>query len=397
MKRITAIILVFLTILTFAMPKSYAEIASPSTLGEDLNSVSSNDLEDEMENGTASYTSEDADGTSSKKTKSFSSKSKSTGKNVLRFLMLILTFIPKIGNFIIREATNTGEDFTIIGLLSNKFDLFGINFWEDDTGRNNDLVNSIRDNVAKWYVGVRDIAAIIIMIILLYTGLRMALLMATGDTASAKQIARYKEMLINWVIGIILIFVIHLLMIATIYLSNMMIKLLVKVTETSINSNIETQIIDKTYNGLFKNETTSGHPVYFFITYCVLTYYEIKFFVVYLLRTFKIYFYVVISPLVCATYPLDKMRDGRAQGFQNWWTEFFTEVIRQPIQLFVFTVFVLSADEIFISQPLLFVILIGLISNIERVVNGIILRRRGTFTKELKDVRVNDLVPTLKK
>ena len=41
MKRITAIILVFLTILTFAMPKSYAEIASPSTLGEDLNSVSS--------------------------------------------------------------------------------------------------------------------------------------------------------------------------------------------------------------------------------------------------------------------------------------------------------------------------------------------------------------------
>ena len=91
------------------------------------------------------------------------------------------------------------------------------------------------------------------------------------------------------------------------------------------------------------------------------------------------------------------MRDGRAQGFQNWWTEFFTEVIRQPIQLFVFTVFVLSADEIFISQPLLFVILIGLISNIERVVNGIILRRRGRFTKELNDVKVNDLVPTLKK
>lgn len=290
-------------------------------------------------------------------------------------------------------TANTGETFTIINLLSNKYDLFGINFWEEDTGRNKDTVNSIRQNVSKWYVGVRNIAAVIIFILLLYTGIRIAILIASGDSASPRQIARYKEMLIDWLISLCLIFVVHILMITTIYFSNLLINVILKTTGTSLDSNIETKIIDKTVDGLWGNSTTENHPVYFFIVYCILTFYEVKFMVVYLTRTFKIYFYVVISPIVCATYSADKLRDGKAQGFQNWWTEFFREVFKQPIQLLIFSIFVLSADEIFQKVPILFVIILSLTSNIERVANSIIMSRRSAFNQELKDVKIKDLMP----
>lgn len=395
MKKITAILLIMLTVLGILTVNSYADTTPPSTLGEDLNATSKNDIEKEMNEGSATYTSEDENGNVSVKTKKLSAKH-GIGTGILRALALILSFIPKLGNYIIQLTANTGGTFTIINLLSNKYDLFGINFWETDTGNNDDMVNSIRENVARWYTGVRNIAAVIILILLLYTGLRMALLLVTGDGASPKQMAKYKQMLIDWLIGICLIYIVHILMILTIYISNIFVNMIVKATSGAIDTNIETQIVDETFNGLFKNGATANHPVYFFIVYCMLTYYEVKFFVVYLLRTFKIYFYVVISPLVCATYSLDKMRDGTAQAFQNWWTEFLTEVIKQPIQLLIFSIFVLSADEIFASQPLLFVIILGLISNIEKVINSIMIPRRAAFNKELKDVKVNTLVPKLK-
>ena len=395
MKKVTAIFLTILTVLSLLTVNSYADIASPSSLGEDLDATSPNDINEEIDSGTATYTSEDENGNASQKTKTLAAK-QGIGVTVLRALALVLSFIPKLGNYFIQLVANTKDTFTIINLLSNKYDLFGINFWETDTGNNDDLVNSIRENVAKGYTGVRNISAVIILVLLLYTGLRMAILLATDGGASPKQMAKYKQMLIDWTISICLIYILHILMITIIYASNLFVSMIVKATSGAIDTNIETQIIDKTINGLFKNGTTANHPVYFFIVYCMLTYYEVKFFVVYLLRTFKIYFYVVISPLVCATYSLDKMRDGTAQAFQNWWIEFLTEVIKQPVQLLIFSIFVLSADEIFASQPLLFVILLGLISNIERIVNEVIIPRRAAFNKELKDVKVNNLVPKLK-
>ena len=396
MKKTTALILILLTVLSLIMPKSYAvDKTSPSTLGEDLKETNATDIEQEMSDGTTSYTAEDKNGKDVKKSKQLSNR-QDIGTNILRTITLILSFIPKVGNYIMQLAANTGGTFTIINLLSNKYDLFGINFWETDSDRNGDMVNAIRKNVSKWYIGVRNIASIIIMILLLYTGMRMAILMVTGN-GSAKQFAQYKEMLVNWVISIVLIFIIHIMMIATIYVSNLFVSVIIKATGTKLDTNIETMIIDKTVNGLWGNNTTANHPVYFFICYCMLTYYEIKFFVVYLLRTFKIYFYIVISPIVCATYSLDKMNDGSAQGFQNWWTEFFTEVVKQPIQLLIFSIFVLSADEIFNTQPILFVIILALVSDIERIANSIIISRKSAFNKELKDVKVKDLVPDVKK
>lgn len=391
MKKTTAIILVLLTIFSIAIPRSYAaENTSPSTVGEDLEDIDANDINELMDEGTATYTTKDGSGKESKKTKSVTKKN-DVGTNILRAVTLVLSFVPKIWNYLMQMTANTGETFTIINLLSNKYDLFGINFWEEDSGRNKDTVNSIRDNVKKWYIGVRNIAAVIIFILLLYTGLRMALAIATGG--SPREMARYKEMLINWLISLCLIFVVHILMIMTIYFSNLVIDIIIKATGTSLDSNIETKIVDDTVNGLWGNSTTENHPVYFFIVYCMLTYYEVKFFVVYLIRTFRIYFYVVISPIVCATYSADKLRDGKAQAFQNWWTEFLTEVIKQPIQLLIFSIFILSADEIFQAQPILFVIILALISNIERVANSIIMSRRSAFNSELKDVKVKDLVP----
>lgn len=75
MKKTTAIILVLLTILSIAIPRSYAaENTSPSTVGEDLQKIGPNDVDELMEDGTSSYTVDDGEGNKSTKSKTVTKK-----------------------------------------------------------------------------------------------------------------------------------------------------------------------------------------------------------------------------------------------------------------------------------------------------------------------------------
>src|SRR5699024_8294433 len=102
--------------------------------------------------------------------------------------------------------------------------LFNINICEETpSGPNSKLSNSIKQNVAIWYVAIRNIAVAGCAVTLLYVGIRMAIAQTAEDSA------KYKEMLISWFVGVILLFLMH-------YIALIMIKITEIFTTLIVNA-----------------------------------------------------------------------------------------------------------------------------------------------------------------
>ena len=69
------------------------------------------------------------------------------------------------------------------------------------------MINALREQISIWYVAIRNLAAIILGIMVLYVGIRMAI------SSVAEEKARYKKMLGDWVVSLVLLFVLHYIMI----------------------------------------------------------------------------------------------------------------------------------------------------------------------------------------
>ena len=46
----------------------------------------------------------------------------------------------------------------------------------------------------------------------------------------------------------------------------------------------------------------------------------------------------MIAPFVALTYPIDKLNDGQAQGFNKWLKEYIFNLLIQPMHLLLYTI-----------------------------------------------------------
>ena len=67
------------------------------------------------------------------------------------------------------------------------------------------------------------------------------------------------------------------------------------------------------------------------VLYVGLTIYTVYFAIVYLKRLLMLAFFTMIAPLVALTYPLDKIKDGKAQAFNYWFKEYMFYALLQPL------------------------------------------------------------------
>lgn len=64
----------------------------------------------------------------------------------------------------------------------------------------------LQGTIAKWYVSIRNFAVVVMMIILVYVGIRIVMSSAAEDRA------KYKQRLMDWIIAMCLLFFMHYLM-----------------------------------------------------------------------------------------------------------------------------------------------------------------------------------------
>lgn len=387
MKKIAITLIAIITITTMCFSSIYAAtddnwvIPSGSTSQEQqFNSL--------MNDGTSTITSDENEKTLQETIKNNESSGDSSFILVAKALSVIPLIINKMLALVaFNDQTTMNVDgksksvFTIEGLLTNQYPIFNIDlFSETPSGPNSQFSNDIKQSAAVWYVSIRNIALVGMVISLIYVAIRMAI------ATVAEEKAKYKKMLTSWFIGLVLIFVIHYIIIIMLRLSSEFIDFIKTAIETDTStSGMEKDILGNLWNTL--NKTDGAQKVYIVILYMVLTYYELKFFIMYMFRVFKVFILTIIAPIIALTYPIDTIGDGRAQAFNHWFRMIMMEIFVQPIQLVIYIIFVYSASEIAKTAPIIGIIFIIALDNGEKIIRKALKIEGGPQLKDIKLMR----------
>ena len=188
------------------------------------------------------------------------------------------------------------------------------------------IVNHIR----TYYTVLRNLSIAMLLGILLYIGIRMAI------STVASEEAKYKKMLKDWVVSLVLVFVLHYIMIITFFINNVLVETLASTYNNSLAGD---------WSELWKSAVVPIKGFPYLIVYGAFITGTLAFVLMYVKRTIVLAFLIVIAPLITITYSIDKMGDGKSQALNNWMKEFIFTVIIQPFHCIIYLVFYQSIME----------------------------------------------------
>lgn len=302
-------------------------------------------------------------------------------------------------------------------IFSNEVPILDVNFFKPNSytaqdGSGTPVESSaaiLQENIAKWYVALRNFAIVGLLSVLVYIGIRILFSSAAGEKA------KYKERLMDWLVAMFLLFMMHYIMYFAITLTEAITDALkenlkdvvVNVgdlsnykqegdiatiisnnTLTSSNeygdagdtlwltnfmgqSRIQLQMINENSSGDTKLMQFGYTVIYFvFIIYTVVFLFQ------YLKRVVYMAFLTMIAPVVALTYPIDKMNDGKAQAFDMWLKEYIFNLLLQPFHLLLYTVLIGSAMDFAAENTIYAIVAIGFLIPAEKL-----LRRFFGFEK----------------
>jgi hypothetical protein len=235
---------------------------------------------------------------------------------------VIITGIASIGG-----TTESGGLINIGDILFNKVPITSLNFFDFSTEGS---VNIIRKGVAGWYYTTRNLSIVVSLCILIYTGVRMVI------STVAEEKAKYKQLLLNWAIGFIVIFLLNYIIIFTIQANNIVVEAIQPNYQSiNINQSFTDQLRDSGVQMLSLVNAFGGA-----ILYCILLGITFSFLIMYIKRMINMAILIIISPLITVTYAVDKMGDNKSQALNTWIKEFVYGVIIQPFHCILYLVFV---------------------------------------------------------
>lgn len=271
--------------------------------------------------------------------------------------------------------------YTPEAIFSNQVPALDVNFinprdWTQEDGisdedaenmNNRSITRALHSTIANWYIALRNLAIIVLLSVLLYVGIRIVL----SSTASDK--AKYKQMLMDWVVALCIVFFLHYIMSFILTVTDM-------ITEgISSSSGMIVQINQEDGGTLeFKTNLTGltrlqlqyadlATRLIYLLFYLALVIYTVMFTWTYVKRAITMAFLTLMAPLVAITYPIDKIGDGKSQAFNIWLKEFVFNALLQPFHLIIYTIFLGSASEIAARNPIFAILFLAFIIPAEKL------------------------------
>lgn len=246
--------------------------------------------------------------------------------------------------------------------------------WGSNEMNERSIARALHETIASWYVSLRNLALVALMLVLVYIGIRIVI----SSTASDK--AKFKQMLMDWVVAMCLLFCLHYIMTFTTTIVNEVTRA-ISGSASSNGNNIAIQVVDENgsstgveFNtdlmGMIRFKMQSPNvagKILYLILYLAMVIYTFMFTFYYLKRVLTIAFLTLISPLVALTYPIDKMRDGKAQAFDMWLKEYTFNALLQPFHLIIYSIFVGSAIDLAAKNPLFAIVALAFITPAEKI------------------------------
>ena len=250
---------------------------------------------------------------------------------------------------------------------------------------------ALKTVIASWYRAFRNIAIVGLLSILVYIGIRILL----GSTSQDK--AKYKERLVDWLVGLCLVFVMHYIMAGTMMITENITYMLSKSIDSTQYDVVVTGKLtsDGAKDTVSVKENLTGYvrlmaqtdnlsdSFAYTLLYIIMIIFTIMFLITYIKRVLYMAFFTMIAPLVAMTYPLDKIADGKAQGFTMWFKEYMMNALIQPVHLILYSVFVGSAAELSKSNLIYSIVAIAFLLPAEKFIKKMFRLDRAETTGAL--------------
>ncbi len=241
------------------------------------------------------------------------------------------------------QAVSDGESpspVTIEDIVFNRVPIFDVNVFRFDMAggqsiNSNSIVYLLRQNVAEWYVAIRNLVLVILLVILVYLGLRMAI------TSIAEEKAKYKQMLVDWFVSFVIVLFLHFFIILVLRLNDTLIITLGKLVNAN-NSSIAsfyTQMREQAHSVSFN----TGWLATFVYLALVIT--LAKYIWKYANRLLSMYILIIFTPVVAVSYALDKIKDNRSQALGKWMKEIAYTVLIQSVHALIYVVFMVRNNR----------------------------------------------------
>ena len=269
-----------------------------------------------------------------------------------------------------------------------------------ETQSDKTVYNSAKElgpQIAKWYVAIRNMVLVGLMVVLLYIGIRIVISSTAGEKA------KYKEHIKDWLIAVILVVFMHYIMAfamtMTEYITSMLnsqnsviayplteeqMKKFAEESEEDIDisqyknddgkyyyatnlmgyARLQQQVGTQDENG--QNQCTWSYIGYTII-YLALVIYTVMFLIIYLKRVIYMAFLTMIAPLVALTYPIDKISDGKAQAFDMWLKEYVYNLLLQPFHLLLYTLLIGSVMDLATNNMIYALVALGFLIPAEKL------------------------------
>ena len=290
--------------------------------------------------------------------------------------------------------------FLDVNIISPSTDKYNTEDNADNT--NTSVVASVRSSVSSWYNGLRNLALVAMLSMLVYIGIRIII------SSTAAQKSKYKEMIKDWIVGIFILFFMHYIMSFSMVIVEQLslaldsgvpyqeLKIDISGYKNHINDNVKDAIettggkidgntmhVYTEFTGLarFKAQVNSVKmqsvtdsaadtekvQMTYTLIYGLLVIYTGMFLWQYVKRLIYIIFLTLVAPIVAATYPIDKLSDNKAQAFNLWLKEYIFTLIIQPLHLLIYVVLVGPAKELASQYMIYPLVVLGFMLQAEKI------------------------------
>ena len=243
------------------------------------------------------------------------------------------------------------EDIVYDNVPMLDIDVFDVNFSKyTESGLitidNDSILLVLRHAIISWYYSIRNLAAIVLLLLLVYLGIRLAI----ATTAERK--ANYKKLLVAWATSFIILFTLHYFMIIVIEINTILVDKFkeVNISYTSEVSGGNTSLYDTVRTRAYSLKLSEGFPAT--ILYMILVYYLCRFLFVYVKRFFTICILTLLGPFMAIKYAFESINKGgnNTGSIIAWMYDYALNVLLQAIHAILYTIFMGMAFDFAISS-----------------------------------------------
>ena len=212
------------------------------------------------------------------------------------------------------------------------------------------IVIKIRELVATWYGIIRFLSMAAMLVILIAIGLKMGLSTIASDKAV------YKRMLTDWVVGVIILFLIHYFMIACIHINAVVINTIENSAQAINKAQIQQVLGDEEGDSsdeleikVYEELRTRAYDARLIngitgmVMYMTMVFFAFKYTLIYLKRYLTILVLTLMGPAVGVAYALQKSLSGKSSTLSTWMKEYIMNVIIQIVHALLYAIFISQA------------------------------------------------------